>query len=370
MLARHILEVVHMKETDQIPEYVFAYLHGRASEEQNKLTQIWLKQADNHSFYDQIKKTGQLLDDLKRLEKFNLQEGKIAVRNRIRKSRKIKWIGSIQKIAALMLLPALLFTAWFYFQNVKLKTEMTSAQVIQEIKTQPGIRSHFSLPDGTGVWLNSASTIKFPSVFSGENRLVELDGEAYFEVFKNKAKPFIVRSGALEVVALGTAFNLCAYSDDNKTSATLAEGKLKIITREGKKKQFILEPDEQLNLEKDILLVSKTQVNVYNIIAWKDGKLIFNETPFSEVVRKLGRWFNTDITLADKSIANYRYTATFTNETLSQVLELLTFSAPIEFTSTNRKAQQNNNFSREQIIIRVNPDALQDTNKKNKMPVK
>jgi len=358
-----------MKEINQIPEYVFAYLHGKASEEQNKLTQIWLEQADNHSFYDQIKKTGQLLDDLKRLEKFDLQEGKTAVRNRIRKSRQMKWIGNIQKIAALLLLPVLLFAAWFYLQNTKLKTEITSAQVIQEIQTQPGIRSSFILPDGTKVWLNSASMIKFPSVFTDRTRTVELDGEAYFEVFKNKEQPFIVKSGALEVTALGTVFNLCAYSEDNKISTTLAEGKVKVTTRQGKKEQFFLEPNEQLDFERNTLKISKMHVNVNNVIAWKDGKLIFDETPFREVVRKLGRWFNTDIKLADESIANYRYTATFTNETLSQVMELLTFSAPIEFTSTNRKIQVGNQFSREQIIIHLKPDAKIKANKKNKKHV-
>lgn len=359
-----------MKQDTSIPEYIFDYLHGKASEEQKTLTETWLKQPGNKFVFDQLKKTASLSHDLKLFEKFDLQEGKVSVHHQIRKSRWIKLAKSFQKIAALFLLPVLLYAGWSYFQNLKLKKEMESVLVTQEISTQPGIRSSFLLPDGTRVWLNSASTIQFPSVFTGKTRTIELDGEAYFEVSENKQKPFIVKSAALDVMALGTAFNLCAYSEDNKISTTLSKGKVQVTTRQGKKEQFFLKPDEQLNFERNTLKMSKTHVNVNNVIAWKDGKLIFDETPFQEVVRKLGRWFNTDIRLADESIANYRYTATFTNENLSQVMELLTFSAPIEFSSTNREIQKDHNFSRKQIMIRAKPDAILDANTKNKMPMK
>jgi len=359
-----------MKQDTSIPEYVFDYLHGKASEQQKALTATWLKQTDNKFIFDQLKKIASLSDDLKLFEKFDLQEGRTSIRGKIRKNKRIRLIESLQKIAALLLLPALLYASWSYFQNVRLRSEMASVQVTQEIRTQPGVRSSFFLPDGTKVWLNSASTIQFPSVFTGETRTIELDGEAYFEVSANKQKPFIVESAALDVMALGTAFNLCAYSEDNKISTTLSKGKVQVTTHQGKKEQFFLKPDEQLNFERNTLKMSKTHVNVNNIIAWKDGKLIFDETPFHEVVRKLGRWFNTDIILEDKSIANYRYTATFTNENLSQVMELLTFSAPIEFSSTNREIQKDHNFSRKQIMIRAKPDAILDVNTKNKMPMK
>ncbi|MGV8095050.1 MAG: FecR family protein [Mangrovibacterium sp.] len=359
-----------MKKDTTIPEYVFDYLHGKASEQQRALTEIWLMQPDNKLAFDQMKKIISLSGDLKLFEKFDLQEGKDSVHDQMRKNKQIRLMYRLQKIAALLLLPVLVYAGWSFLENNRLKKEMASVQVSQEIRTQPGIRSFFVLPDGSKVWLNSASTIKFPSVFNDDTRTIELDGEAYFEVAENKSKPFIVKSGTLDVTALGTAFNLCAYSDDSEISTTLAEGKVIITTYQGKEEQYILEPHEQLNFGKYSFKVSKNQVNVYNVIAWKDGKLIFSDTPFHEVVQKLGRWFNTDIKLADESIANYRYTATFTNENLSQVMELLTFSAPIEFTSTHRQMQKNNNFSREQIIIRVKPDAILDTNTKNKMPMK
>lgn len=358
-----------MKNDNLIPEYVFDYLSGNASERQKLTAETWLMQPNNKLIYDRLKKIISLSGDVKLFEKFDLQEGKASIHQKITKTKQVRLIQDIQKIAALFLLPVLLYAGWSFHQNNLLTKELTSVGVTREIKTQPGIRSSFVLPDGSKVWLNSASTIRFPSVFKGNTRSIELEGEAYFQVAKNKARPFIVKSGALDVTALGTTFNLCAYSEDNEISATLAEGKVKITTHQGEEKQYILEPDEQLNFEKYTLKVSKSHVNAGNVIAWKDGKLIFDDTPFHEVVQKLGRWFNTDIKLADESIANYRYTATFTNENLSQVMELLTFSAPIEFTSTPRQKQQDNKFSPKQLVIRVKPDALLDSNTKNKMPM-
>jgi ferric-dicitrate binding protein FerR (iron transport regulator) len=358
-----------MKETDQIPEYVFACLNGTADEQQKALAEKWLEQDENRLAFEQITKINKLAGDLKLFERFDLTEGKISVENQIQKGNISRVLSTIRKIAAMLLLPVLVFAGWHYFQNLKLKQDFASIQVFQEVKTQPGVRSHFFLPDGTEVWLNAASTLKFPSVFTGNARMVELDGEAYFEVFQNKEKPFLAKTGRCDVAALGTAFNLCAYSEDNQIAATLAEGKIEVTTKEGKQERFILDPNEQLNLEKDISKISKTKVNVCDVIAWKDGKLIFNETPFQEVVLKLGRWFNTDIKLVDQSLAKYRYTATFTNEDLSQVLELLELSAPIEFTSTKRRITENSDFARKQIIIRAKPDSKIKSNKKDKEPM-
>ena len=358
-----------MEQNKTIPDYVFDYLDNKATDQQKALTQSWLQQPENRLVFDQLKNIVRLSSDVKLFDKFDLQEGKIEITRKIRKANQTKRTFILQKIAAALLLPVLIISAWSFYQNNALKKEMAAIQITQEIKTQPGIRSSFLLPDGTKVWLNSASTVKFPSIFAGNTRTVELKGEAYFEVAKNKAKPFIVKSGAFSVTALGTAFNVCAYNDDNEISTTLAEGKVKISIGQHPENTYLLKPDEQLNFEKSTQKITKNMVNVYNVIAWRDGKLIFDETPFHEVVQKLGRWFNTDIKLADQSMDNYRYTATFTNENLAQVMELLSFSAPIEFTSTPREMKQGNKFGRKQIIIKAKPGAVLDQNTKNRAPM-
>jgi len=99
------------------------------------------------------------------------------------------------------------------------------------------------------------------------------------------------------------------------------------------------------------------RVNVKDVVAWKEGKLVFNESPFNQVVTRLGRWFNADIQLADTTLAKYRYTATFTNESLFQVLELLKYTAPIDFSSNSREVLGKNDFSKQEVRIWGNPDA-------------
>jgi ferric-dicitrate binding protein FerR (iron transport regulator) len=178
-----------------------------------------------------------------------------------------------------------------------------------------------------------------------------LDGEAYFKVQEDKKKPFIVKNGGFRVEALGTAFNLCAYSEDQKFLATLEEGKIK-VSENSVGQSLVAVPGEQIRFLVREKQFDKEEVEVRNVVAWKDGRLIFDQTPFFDVVSTLSRWFNVDIKLVDPSVANYRYTATFTDESLTQVLELLKLTAPIEFTSSARSVTANNSFTKEQIQIR------------------
>lgn len=346
-----------MKNEDQIPEYVVAILNRKANEQQTEMFSTWIKLAENKIFFGELEKINKLSGDLKLFDRFNLKEGMLSVHKKISRGRIIRFSSSIQKVAALLFIPIFIVASWYFYQSAQLKKDIAGMQVNQEIKSQPGIKSHFFLPDGTEVWLNTASTIKFPSIFKGKTRTIELDGEAYFKVFKDKNKPFIVKANELEVKALGTAFNLCAYSEDNKYSTTLEEGRVQIINSKVKGVNYILNPGEQIDFEKNSQKYSKSIVDVYNVIAWKDGKLIFNETPFHEVVMRLGRWFNADIKLTDETIANYRYTATFTNESLDQVMELLKLTAPIDYASNKREGLESAGFSRKQILISKNPNA-------------
>lgn len=346
-----------MKSKDQTPDFIVAILNGKANEQQKEMFSAWIKIVENKMFFGELEKINKMSGDLKLFEKFNLKEGKLSVQKKISRGRILRIVSSIQKVAALFFIPILITASWYFFQSVQLKKDIAGMQVVQEIKSQPGVKSHFFLPDGTEVWLNTASSLKFPSIFKGRTRSVKLNGEAYFKVHKDKSKSFVVEANGLEVTALGTAFNLCAYSDDNYYSTTLEEGKVQITNNQKKGINYILNPGEQITFERNIQKYSKSIVDVYNVISWKDGKLIFNETPFREVVLRLGRWFNADIKLTDESIANYRYTATFTNESLDQVMELLKLTAPIDYAYNKREGLESTGFSRKQILISKNPNA-------------
>jgi ferric-dicitrate binding protein FerR (iron transport regulator) len=346
-----------METHNLIPEYLVAYLQGEANEDQKLLANDWLRVPENQVIYRQLKKIDNLTSDFQMLAKFDVKEGKQKVRKKYRTKKLVVLSTWMQRIAAVLFIPVLLGGIWFYFQQNQLRKDFASLMVTQEIITQPGTKTHLFLPDSTEVWLNSASTLSFPSVFAGNDRRVELDGEAYFEVFKNKRKPFIVSTRFQDVEAIGTAFNLSAYSGDLRFSTTLIEGKVKVADR-GKTDQIaFLEPGFQLNYNTHTTVYHQQRIRVQDVIAWRDGVLIFNETPFFEVAARLGRWFNADIQISDQSIANYRFTGTFTSENLEQVMELLALSTPIDYSVSKRKMLENRNFSKQKIQIWKNENS-------------
>ncbi|MGV8090549.1 MAG: FecR family protein [Mangrovibacterium sp.] len=345
-----------MEKSDQIPEYVFACLRKKATKQELEQLEKWLSQDDNAGLYRQLQQIDQMSADLKLYRSFDPDKARGNVLKAILQGKRLSFIDWTQRAAAILFLPLVLTSLFVLYQYKTLKNDLRTTSVIQQVDTQPGTKTHFFLPDSTEVWLNAATTIKFPSEFTGSKRTVELDGEAYFRVFKNKKKPFIVKSGSFEVKALGTAFNLCTYSEDKKFTAALEEGKIQISGKNANQ-SLILDPGELVHYSVEENQFTRSQVDVQDIIAWKDGRLIFNQTLFSDVVLKLGRWFNADIQLSDQTIANYRYTATFTNESLKQVLELLKLTAPIDYSFENRVVTTGNHFTKERIRIWKNPNA-------------
>lgn len=156
------------------------------------------------------------------------------------------------------------------------------------IETPRAGQYQLNLPDGTKVWLNAASSLKYPANFSSKKeRSVELTGEAYFEVAKDKNHPFVVKSAGQEVKVLGTHFNVNAYSDEHNVRTTLLEGSVKINDR------VLLVPGEQSVFAGGQLSVKS--VNVSDAIDWKNGEFVFNKEPLNDILRKVSRWYNVDV---------------------------------------------------------------------------
>ena len=346
-----------METLDHIPDFLMAYFQGEANEEQKELAIEWLKSPENNKVFQQLKKIDSLTSDLNLLRQFDLQEGKQQVRRKYRVNKVASLSVWMQRIAAVLFIPVLLGGIWYYLQQNELRKELSVLMVNQEIITQPGTKTHLFLPDSTEVWLNSSSTLKFPSVFHGNVRRISLQGEAIFKVFKNKKKPFIVGTSSMDIEAVGTEFDVSAYPGDLKFSTTLAEGKVKITDKVESSKIMFLDPGVQLNYDTGSKIYKTENVRVRDVIAWRDGVLIFNETPFYEVVAKLGRWFNADIKINDLAIANYRFTGTFTSESLDQVMELLTLTTPIAYSSSKREVLNDQTYSKQEIKIRRKSNA-------------
>lgn len=148
------------------------------------------------------------------------------------------------------------------------------------------------LPDGTHVWIDAASSLKYPVAFTGNKRLVELTGQAYFEVTHNAAMPFIVKTAKTEVQVLGTHFNVSAYEDDQSVKTTLLEGSVRITSNNA---AALLKPGQQAVLENNGSLTVNSNINVDREIAWKNGLFYFQRTGIKEIMTEASRWYDLNV---------------------------------------------------------------------------
>ncbi|MDI9363855.1 MAG: FecR domain-containing protein [Flavobacterium sp.] len=176
------------------------------------------------------------------------------------------------------------------YQQVGTSAQMPVA-AINVLSTPRGGQYQVELPDGSKVWLNSYSSLKYPTFFSGKERVVELNGEGYFEVAKNKDMPFKVKVNNMEVAVLGTHFNIMAYNNESSINTTLLEGLVKISTPKGGR---TIKPGEQAKLATSGTL-SVVNAEIEEAMAWKNGFFQFNSADMQTVIRQINRWYDVDI---------------------------------------------------------------------------
>jgi ferric-dicitrate binding protein FerR (iron transport regulator) len=199
-------------------------------------------------------------------------------------------------------------------------------------ETPRGEKSLVKLPDGTQVWLNASSRLVYHT-FSKKQRDVELTGEAFFRVTKNARAPFFVRIGELEVKVLGTAFNVMAYEDFDRMEITLVSGKIQLTMDD---RPVFLEPGQAFDLKDNKFSIR--EVNSSLAVGWVDNKFIFQNIPFSELIRRLENWYDVDIEIDSRQIENVNFTGTFKNEeTIWQVLEAIKVYTPITYDKTDHR---------------------------------
>lgn len=211
--------------------------------------------------------------------------------------------------------------------NYDVSPSNSKAVLYNTITTPRGGQFQIILPDGSKVWLNAASSIHFPTSFAANERRVEISGEAYFEISKNKAKPFIVKVNDAEVQVLGTHFNLMAYYDEPVVKTTLLEGSVKFIKDHNTN---ILTPGQQSQLFKNGLVKVLNNVDPDEVLAWKNGTFQFNGTDIGMVTRQLSRWYDAEV-VYDKKIDDLFYADIPRNTNLSDVLKALELTGKVHF---------------------------------------
>ncbi|HWV70602.1 MAG TPA: FecR domain-containing protein [Pseudosphingobacterium sp.] len=197
------------------------------------------------------------------------------------------------------------------------------AVVFNTMHTPRGGQYHLTLPDGTKVWMNAASTLTYAVNGSTRERLVKLEGEAYFEVAKDPEHPFRVESKGQVVEVLGTHFNINSYPDESTVTTTLIEGSVK-VAETAKRKSVILRPGQLAALDKYSHLSVK-QADVSDAVAWKNGKFSFKHSDIGMVMRQLSRWYNVDVVFKGKKPNVNLSGEVYRNTNASKVLEILSF---------------------------------------------
>ena len=213
--------------------------------------------------------------------------------------------------------------------NSKPETQ-NSKPVYNVIETPKGGQYQVYLPDGTKVWLNAGSSLRYPTAFAGNDRKVELTGEAYFEVSHNKAMPFKVVSDNQTVEVLGTHFNINAYKDEPSTNTTLLEGSVKVSQLTTYNPQ-LLKPGQQSVLYNSAGGINVKDADIESVVAWKNGFFQFNNADIQTIMRQIERWYDVKVSYQEK-IPGKHFTGIITRNTnISKVLHMLELTSSVHF---------------------------------------
>ncbi|WP_167613669.1 FecR family protein [Maribellus sediminis] len=353
----------------KIETLFLAYLEGRISPEDEQFLLDWLKRNP-----ESIRN----FNEFRRLWNMSMMAGKLDNRELelewkelcrkiesapLVKQRTIRspyyWIS---RIAAVFLLGAVMSFFVSYLLLIRPNQQIT----YQEITTPAGAKSQITLPDGTNVWLNAKSHIKYSSEYGAKNRIVELEGEAFFDVETNPSKVFIVRTSEIDVKAYGTVFNVKSYPEENTIETTLLEGKIGVTRKElenRKSDEVVMEPNQrvvyyrkmpeipEVTSENDetenpveaierpeqklTYLISKG-IDPHNFTSWKDGTLFISSETLERLAVKLERKYDVKIHFRDEALKNLKFTGSLENETVEQVMEAIRIAAQIDYEIEDR----------------------------------
>jgi len=310
--------------------------------------------------------------------------------------RVLRTAGSI---AAILLLPLMTYIGWGIYKDSRLSSIKNQVNLsYKEVICPRNARCHFELSDGTVVWLNNGSSLRYPLSFKGETRVVELQGEAFFDVVTDADFPFMIRTGGLDVRVTGTKLNVYAYPEEEFQEVAVESGVVELIDDTGKKAEYLIQLTTgqyaiyqsnncQINLESFLntrtsgrtqVVSDKQELGYYvakmphgdytlyrgenyklivsynereNFSTWKEGKLVLRNDPMPLMLKRIERWYNVSFRITDERINDYTYWATFENESLDEILNLLSMTGPLSFEKQSREVVENGLYKKQEIKV-------------------
>lgn len=372
------------KENEQSPDdLISGYLKGELSAEETRELLIWIKlDRANKRYFDEYCEIWITSKASLKNPGYHVQKGFWKFKQKIKTSEnlstgfnKISLFKTLTRYAAIFIFAFSLSGILFY--NIGRNRVVNPKLNYSELIVPLGSRAQFSLSDGTTVTLNAGSKLKYDNRFGIEDRVVQLEGEGFFKVAKDSEKPFTVRTSHLNIMALGTTFNVKAYSDDKTIETTLVEGSIKIeqVTDKSSPEEIVIKPNQKLTFYKDYSKMvdetagpkSKTEnnaqlsqvqkslviprlvaenINVEPVISWKENRWIFENQSLSQIAVDLERRFDVQINFESERLKIFRFTGTILAEPLEQVLEVMSISASINYKIKGRVVtlSENKNF--------------------------
>ncbi len=318
-------------EFDNIDDIIKRYLGGNLPEDEYEKLTVFIKASrKNDRYFREFKEKWEPETNEhanKNWKKLSNRIDRLPQLNNSFARRKSMFIY-LRRIAAVLVI-GLLISGIYLIYTVSSKTRSTNKLVFEAPR---GEKSKVVLSDSTVIWLNSSSKIELKNNYNVLNRKVMLEGEAYFEVTKNKRLPFKVSTRDLEIIVLGTKFNIIAYPDENITETSVVEGRIEVKTKiKPATKKAILKKDQKVTYYKNNNTLTYNSANPKIDIAWMHNMLIFDNEHYLKVFNKLEKWYGVKIEVDGAINYEPHYTFKIKTETLSEMLKLLNIIAPIEY---------------------------------------
>lgn len=250
------------------------------------------------------------------------------------------------RVAAVLLLPLFLLSGLLYLQ---FRHYLTQKEVFVEVASPAGSRTTLNLPDGSAVWLNGNSRIRYPAVF-GENRKVHVSGEAFFSVKSDRENPFLVRVNDLYVRATGTEFNVLAYPGEPVVGVILKEGQVTVLDA-GESVLREMEAGYGYRYDQKSATGRYRQLNADTYSDWIRGRLIFENATMKEVIKRMEHWYGVNIEVKDPELLQLHFKATFVNESIEEALKLLQSTATFHYRFVNREIRADGTRAEAKIVI-------------------